>query len=199
MTALGPITAALETDVSRELRRYNLLIWLDKDGHYTAYGDQLAQRHAQGDFFAPVVAFRGSYLEMMLALENHGNKESRDLLLIHMPGHIEESIRKTPILELYRAGKRYRKALDTLVREAATGKVNPDDIDGYLSHGIPGLAAAEQWLANALAQLQNDLSHYLDNLSLDWILDGLLGNGQALKNKIASLANVQWAVLDSNQ
>ena len=186
MTSLGPITAALETEVSRELRRYNLLIWLDKDGHYTPYVDQLAQRHTKGDFFAPVIPFRGSYLEMMLALENHGNKESRDLLLIHMPGHTEESIRKTPILELYRAGYRYRKALDTLVRDAATGKVNPDDIDGYLSHGNLSLTEAEQWLTTALSKPQDNLSHYLDNLSLDWILDSLLGTEQTLKNKFAN-------------
>lgn len=105
MPLLGPISTALESDVSRELRQQNLVIWLDKDSHYTAFVDQLAARHAQGDFFAPVVSFRGSYLEMMLALETHGNNETPDLLLIHLPGHIEDTVRKTPLLELYRAGE----------------------------------------------------------------------------------------------
>ncbi|MEN8443935.1 MAG: BREX-6 system phosphatase PglZ [Cyanobacteria bacterium J06555_13] len=184
----GPITSTLEADVSRELRQRSLVIWLDKDGHYTPYVDQLAERYAQGDFFAPVIPFRGSYLETMLALESHGNKENPDLLLIHMPGHTEDTIRQTPILELYRAGKRYRKALDTLIREAATGKVSPDDIEGYLTRGATDLAQAETWLATALNKPQDDLSHYLDNLSLDWILDGLVGTDPTLKEKFASEA-----------
>ncbi|ESA32469.1 hypothetical protein N836_26035 [Leptolyngbya sp. Heron Island J] len=185
MSSLGPITTTLEADVSRELRQQHLVIWLDKDSHYTDYVDELAQRYSQGDFFAPVIPFRGSYLEMMLALENHGNKETPDLLLIHMPGHTTKSVRRTPILEMYRAGTRYQKALDTLVRNAATGKVNPDDIDGYLSHGISSLEEAEQWLTTALSKPQDDLSHYLENLSLDWILDSLVGTDKTLKTKFS--------------
>lgn len=184
-TSLGPITTTLEAEISRELRQQHLVIWLDKDSHYTTYVDKLAQRHAQGDFFAPVIPFRGSYLEMMLALENHGNKATPDLLLIHMPGHTLQSIRNTPILEMYRAGTQYRKALDTLVRDAATGKVNPDDIDGYLSHGISSLEEAEQWLTTALSKPQDNLSHYLENLSLDWIVDSLVGTDKTLKTKFS--------------
>ncbi len=92
---------------------------------YTLYVDQLVERYAKGEFFAPVVAFRGSYLAMLLTLEPYGNGLDREPLLIHMPGHTEETIRQTPILELYRAGYRYRRALDTLIREAATGRVSP--------------------------------------------------------------------------
>ncbi|MGC1308316.1 MAG: BREX-6 system phosphatase PglZ [Phormidesmis sp.] len=186
MPPLGPITSTLEADVSRELRNQKLVIWLDKDSHYTAFVDQLALRHSQGNFFAPVVSFRGSYLETMLALENHGNHETPDLLLIHLPGHIEDTVRKTPLLELYRAGTRYRKALDTLVREAATGKVSPDDIEGYLSHGVLDLAQAEQWLQTALSQPQDNLSHYLDNLDLTWILDSLIEGKETFTAKFDS-------------
>lgn len=188
MPTLGPITQTLETEVCRKLRQQNLVIWLDKDGHYSPYVDQLTKRYAQGDFFAPVVSFRGSYLEMMLALEPHGNRETPDLLLVHLPGHTTNSIRETPLLELYRAGTEYRKALDTLVREAATGKVSPDDIEGYLTRGVTDLAQAEAWLETALSQPQDNLSHYLDNLSLDWILDGLVGTDPTLKNKFQSEA-----------
>lgn len=37
-----------------------------------------------------------SYLELMMKLESYGNGLDPDQLLIHMPGHIEASIKKTP-------------------------------------------------------------------------------------------------------
>jgi hypothetical protein len=183
MSSLGPITTTLEEELKQKLRQRNLVIWLDKDGIYTPYVDELVERHAQGSFFAPVVSFRGSYLEMLLALENYGDGLNPDVLLIHMPGHTEETIRKTPILELYRPGYRYRKAFDTLIREAATGKVSPDEIEGYLSNGVCDLAQAEQWLATSLRHPKGDLNHLLESLNLEWILDGLIGAEPTLKSK----------------
>ena len=55
---------ALETELKQELRQHGIVIWLDKDGYYNTYVDQLITRYKRDDFFAPVVAFRGSYLEM---------------------------------------------------------------------------------------------------------------------------------------
>jgi hypothetical protein len=186
MTTLGPITTLLEAELKRELRQRHLVIWLDKDGHYSRYVDHLVERHAKGDFLAPVVPFRGSYLEMLLALEDYGNGQTPDLLLIHMPGHTEDSIRKTPILELYRAGYRYRRALETLIREAATGQVSPEEINHYLGQGVPDLVGAEAWLTAALTRPQDDLSAYLDSLSLEWIVDSLLGPEPVLKTRVVT-------------
>ena len=183
MTPSTLITSVLEEEVKEKLRNYGIVVWLDKDGHYSRYVDELSDRYQQGDFFAPVIPFRGSYLEMLFALEPYGNGEDPDRLLIHMPGHTEESIRKTPILELYRAGFRYRRALDTLIREAATGKVTPAQIEDYLSQGVVDLPAAEQWLESALAQPQDDLSHYLHNLKPEWVLDGLLTAETTFKDR----------------
>ena len=184
MPTLGPITSTLEAEVSSRLRQQSLVIWLDTDSHYTAYVNQLAERRAEGDFFAPVVAFRGSYLETMLALETHGNKETPDLLLIHMPGHNINTIKQTPLLELYRAGKKYEKALDTLVREAATGKVNPSEIESYINHGIDSLAHAEQWLEASLNEPKDNLSQTLIDLNdLTYILDELIEPKPSFKQK----------------
>jgi hypothetical protein len=55
MSQLRIITTFLEEEVKRELRQHGIVVWLDKDGHYSAYVDQLVERHAQGDFFAPVI------------------------------------------------------------------------------------------------------------------------------------------------
>lgn len=184
------ITHVLEQEVKRELRQRGIVVWLDKDGVYTPYVDRLSDRYSKGEFFAPVIAFRGSYLEMLLALEPYGNGLDLEPLLIHMPGHTEESIRKTPILELYRAGYRYRRALDTLIREAATGRVSPSQLETYLSNGVTDLAAAEIWLQQATTQPQDSLTAYLESLNLEWILDGILGTDTILRSKISDEASL---------
>jgi hypothetical protein len=171
---MGIITNYLENEIKRVLRQQGIVVWLDKDGYYKNYVDELITRYQQDEFFAPVIAFRGSYLEMLFALESYGNGIDPERLLIHMPGHTEETIRKTPILEMYRAGYRFRKSLKTLVCEAATGKVSPIELENYLFQGIINLTTAETWLENILSQPQDSLGKYLDNLSLEWILDGLL-------------------------
>lgn len=185
MAEPGLITHVLEEEVKRELRQRGIVVWLDKDGVYTPYVDQLSDRYSKGEFFAPVIAFRGSYLEMLFALEPYGNGLDQEPLLIHMPGHNEESIRKTPILELYRVGYRFRKALDTLVREAATGRVSPSHLETYLNSGATDLAAAELWLQQATAQPQDSLATYLESLNLEWILDSILGTNTILRSKIS--------------
>jgi PglZ domain len=172
--SLGPITATLEEELKHELRQHGIAVWLDKDAVYNGYVDQLVKRYEQGQFPFPVIAFRGSYLKMLLALEPYGNGELPDRLLIHMPGHTEESIRKTPLLELYHSGKRFRKALNTLIRQTASGRVNPDQIEAYLNTGIPDLSAADQWLETACNQPKGDLSQYLESLNLEWVLDSLV-------------------------
>lgn len=186
----GLITNVLEKEVKRELRQRGIVVWLDKDGIYTPYVDQLVDRYRKGEFFAPVIAFRGSYLEMLLALEPYGNGLDQEPLLIHMPGHTEESIRKTPVLELYRAGYRYRRALDTLIREAATGRVNPSQLETYLSNGAADLTAAEIWLQQSTTQPQDSLTTYLESLNLEWILDGILGTDAILRSKISDEASL---------
>lgn len=197
MTSLGPLTTQLDEEIKRLLRQHSLVIWLDKDGHYTSYIDQLCDRHQQGDFFAPVIPFRGSYLEMMLALEPYGNRELPDVLLIHMPGHTEETIRKTPLLELYRAGYRHRRALETLIRESALGQVTPDKLDAYLNETELSLTAAEAWLRQVLNRPQDDWNQYLDSLSLEWILEGLLGLHNTFKDRFSAPDNLTplWAHL----
>lgn len=55
----------LERQVAAQVRK-GLVVWLDKDGLYTEFVDQLAERRAQGLFFAPVLAHRGSFLELLI-------------------------------------------------------------------------------------------------------------------------------------
>lgn len=184
------ITGVLEEELKEKLRKYGIVVWLDKDKHYSTYVDNLVERYARGEFFAAVVAFRGSYLKMLLALEPYNNREDPNRLLIHMPGHTEESIRKTPILELYHAGYRYRRSLDTLIREATTGRLSPTEIEHYFKNSVSDITAAEQWLEKAYLP-QNDLASYLGSLSLEWIVDGMLGEGKVLQSRVYDEATVK--------
>ncbi|MBU2688678.1 MAG: PglZ domain-containing protein, partial [Actinobacteria bacterium] len=110
MTDPRPISAALEKEVRGELRRRGIVVWLDRDDCYSGFVDSLAERCARDDFPYPVVPFRGSFLETMLALEDLETGLDQTPLLIHMPGFTEEMMRGTPLLELYKAGYRFRRA-----------------------------------------------------------------------------------------
>ena len=62
----------------------------------------------------PVVSFGGSYLELMLALEPYGSGLDEDHVLIHLPGLNKDTVRQTPVFELYEAGTVFEKALRAL-------------------------------------------------------------------------------------
>ena len=185
MTSQGPISSTLEEELKRELRRQGIVVWLDRNNEYGSYVDTLITRNEQHAFPYPVIAFRGSYLEMILALEHFGDGLDKESLLIHMPGHTETTIRKTPILEWYEAGSRYRRSLETLIKETAIGNVTSDRIDLFLSREGVTLERAELWLQQETAQTRQGLAGYLENLSLEWILDGLLGETQSLREKVS--------------
>lgn len=198
MSQLGPIAGVLEEEIKEKLRQRGIVVWLDRQGHYTDYVDQLVERYEAEDFFAPVVPFRGSFLEMLLALEAHGNGLDQEALLIHVPGHTTTTIRQTPLLELYRAGHCFLKGFESLVREAAVGKVSPAAVEAYLDTGVTDLASAESWLQAETAQPQDGLSSLLTSRSLESLLDGLLGlEGMiADASKLKSLVQTE-ADLDS--
>ncbi len=189
MSELGLITKTLETEIAEQLRQKGIVVWLDKDDRYTAYVDRLIERHQQGEFFAPVVAFRGSYLEMILALDSYGSGLDPEPLLIHMPNHTEETIRATPILELYRAGNRFRKALQTLVREVANGHLKPDEIEAYLNNSMGDIIAAESWLKQSLSKSKPGFASYLENFKPEEIFNRLLAKDNDLQNRVAEENN----------
>ena len=184
MSELGLITKTLESEVTEQLRQKGIVVWLDKDAHYNAYVDSLIERHRQGEFFAPVVAFRSSYLEMILELDGYGSGLDAEPLLIHLPNHTEDTVRATPILELYRAGNRFRKALPTLIREAANGHLKPDDIQAYVNNGIGDINAAEQWLKQSLSVSKPGLAGYLDNFKPEEIFNRLLAKDESLQKQV---------------
>lgn len=172
MTNAGAASQALELEVKNELRRQGIVVWLDKDKAYSTFVDELAARHARGDFPYPVVGFRGSFLELLLNLEPYGSGLDKQPLLIHMPGFNEESIKETPVLELYAAGVRFRKSLDTLIREAATGRVAPAEVDKFIT-SRPTVEDTDAWLNTAIERSTLGLAAKLNEFGPRLLVDAI--------------------------
>ncbi len=152
---LRPVSQKLADDVREQVRKHGLVVWLDRDGHYTGFVDGLAEAAGAGSLPYRVFGYRGSHLELMLALEGATSGVDAPLLLLHLPGFTQQSVRQTPALSLYRAGTQYQIALATLVSNAAAGEVEPERIAHFLGADAGGasltLAGADAWLSAALA------------------------------------------------
>ena len=177
----GPISARLESDLRSSVRSNGIVVWLDLDGHYTEFVDGLIELRKSERLPYQVCAWRGSHLELMLALEPLAGGVEKTPLVVHLPGFNEESIRDTPLLALYSAGVRYRKGLDRLVTEAASGQVRPERIEAFRAQGGLTLESADAWLSALLHDDQGGLAGQLRNLPPTALLDDLLSQGLVAK------------------
>jgi hypothetical protein len=182
---LGPVSRAVEADLRTWVRRHGIVVWLDGDSHYTDLVEQLSRSRAAGDLPYEVFAFRGSHLELAFALEPLSGGVTKKSLVIHLPGFNEQDVRETPLLELYLAGARYRKALDTAVTEAAAGQVPPEEITAFLARGGLTLAAADAWLLGRVARAEGGVAAQLRSVSLPALLDDLLGGVGPVTTQLA--------------
>jgi len=180
----GPVSTALWQEVSSEVRRQGLIIWLDKDASYSHFVDQLAEKSTSGEIPFPVVGFRGSFLELLFKLERYGSGLDKPQLLLHMPGFNEESIRGTPILELYEPGVRFRKNLDTLVREASAARVAPAEVTDFLATS-PTLEAADEWLSGAVSRNAVGLEAILHEFGPRMLVEAL-AEAASLDSRVSS-------------
>ena len=187
-TATGPVERELLEELENTVRQRNLVFWLDKYGHYTELVDRMV--HARktgeaGELAYPVVAVRGSYLAAMLALEQFGSAEQPERLLIHLPGHDEASVRTTPLLELYELGFRYRRALDTLVEQVATGLLAPAEVRALVGRRDLTLALAESTLAEHLGERREGLDKTLSRLALEQVAESVLAGTGLVTSVVA--------------
>ena len=174
----GPVSAFLEGELRNAIQRNRIVIWLDMDNHYSSFVDRLIAARAAGALPYPVYAFRGSYLELMRALQGVASGVEKVPLLIHLPGFNEETVRQTPLLELYYAGTRYRRALATLITEAAAGRIMPSQIDSFLRRPDLTLSAADRWLHELLSSDDDGFTAQLRYLSPTAFIDDLLSSGE---------------------
>lgn len=170
VTALASRTLAAE--LTKKVRERGLVLWVDAEGHYEGFVDALGQ--APLEFPYPVVGYRRSYLELMLALERYGSGLEPEHVLVHLPGLNKKTLEQTPVYELYKAGTSFEKSLATLVREAAKGVARPEETDAFLSRSPVSLEGADRWLGSLGGQPRDELSILLDALGLDDVVMGLL-------------------------
>ncbi len=163
---------ALAAEVRKRVRERGLVIWLDAEGSYTAHADALAARAFE--FPYPVVPLRGSYLELMLALEPYGNGLTPEHVLIHLPGLNKDTVKETPVYELCAAGIVFEKNLGTLVREASVGVARPEEVDAFTRTAGLTLAKADAWLEGLSGQPHDGLSLLMQSLGIDDVVLALL-------------------------
>lgn len=56
----GLVSAALEQEVRREVQRRGVVVWLDRDGHYSDFVDDLIRRHRAGEVAEPTSSARAT-------------------------------------------------------------------------------------------------------------------------------------------
>ncbi|AUX22407.1 alkaline phosphatase [Sorangium cellulosum] len=175
----GAASRALAVEITKKVRERGLVVWIDADRQYTALVDAL--RDGAFGFSYPVVPYRGSYLELMLALEPHGNGLDADHVLVHLPGVNKETVKETPVFELYKAGVVFEKSLGTLVREAAAGAATLEEIDAFVR--APGLSLdrADRWLDDLRAQPRDGITLLLESRGLEDIVLGLVADDPRLR------------------
>jgi hypothetical protein len=182
-----PVSAKLCESLATDIERRKVVTLIDTKRHYTALVDALREAD---DWVAPVLAHRGSYLELMIELERHAGGVEPSRVLVHLPGEIE--ITRTPMLEIAKAGKTVRKALDTLVREAAVGRVTPDQVEAFLVEqgDALSLASADAWMAAKISAASGDLTAALQAMSLPALATALLDPSSPLVAKIPNNADL---------
>jgi hypothetical protein len=146
-----------------------------------------------GIFSYPLLAYRGSFLELMLKLEGHQDGITMQPLVLHMPGFNEEDITRTPAYELYCSGRRHRIALPTLIRNAAQGQVTPAQLEAALETGFTRLNDADAWLDALLRGEETGSQPELSASSPRQLFDDLIHGEGAAKHlgETAMLTAVQ--------
>jgi hypothetical protein len=191
MRTLGPISSALEAELRQRVQQNGIVIWLDRDGHYSPLVDQLQALRAEGALPYAVHGFRGSHLALMLDLDAVAAGSDPPRLLIHLPGFSRDTVTQTPVFGLYRSGTEFRKALATLIRETAAGQVPGEAIEAFVATEPESLAMADVWLQ---AQLQADgggLYEQVRSTSMVEVVEQLLSDGPLCRQLTSADAHIQ--------
>lgn len=166
-----PASTLLAAEVAKRVRERGLVVWIDAEGQFTDLVDGLAT--GAFAFSYPVVPFRGSYLELMLALEPYNGGLLPEHVLVHLPRLNKDTVAETPVFELFKAGKVFEKNLVSLVREAAVGVATPGEVDAFVRSPDLALKAADRWLDDLRAQPRDHVTVLIEGLGLDDVAIGL--------------------------
>ena len=123
---LGPVSATLEADLRTTGSAGTASCSGSTSTTTTRTSSTGSSRmKAAGAIPYEVRAFRGSHLALMLDLEALDAGVEKTPLVIHLPGFNEETVRETPLLELYFAGRALPQGAGHPVNEAAGARSVP--------------------------------------------------------------------------
>lgn len=105
-------------------------------------------------------------------------------MLVHLSGLNKESVKETPVFELYKAGTVFEKGLATLVREAAVGSATPDELEAFLKGPGLSLGGADAWLAALRAEPRDRLTLLLEGIGRDNVVMDLLSGSPRFNDEI---------------
>ena len=174
---LGPVSRALEEDLRAYVVRGGIVVWLDADCTYTGLVERLIALRAAHQLPYEVRAYRGSHLELMMAIDDLADAADKPALVIHAPGFNKESIRLSPLLELSLAGTYYLRALPTVITTAAAGLATPDAIEAFCRKDGLTLERADAWLTSQTEASVIGLRGQLGLHRVPALLDDLFAGG----------------------
>lgn len=183
--SLGPVSAVLERDLRNWVRGHGIVMFLDGKSLYSGFVNQLSALRAADRLPYEVKSYRHSFLELLLELEPLTGGLEKPAVVLHLPGFVEGMVADSPLFELYESGARYRKALDTLVTEAASGQVRPELLESFLQQeSVLTLEGADAWLAALLDERSGGLAADLLGRSLPTVMDELLVGGDLARRAV---------------
>jgi hypothetical protein len=163
---MGIIAEYIKNKLSQDIRTRGLLVWLDKENEFSALVDTWIAQKKEGRFHYDIFAFRGSFLELMVQSKDVLSSSDMPKCVIHMPGFNEQEIKETPVLEAYKAGQRWRISLETMIREAAQGRLTENQIQHLLSNKPLTLSQADDFISKSAdipQEIKQLLSTYGEN------------------------------------
>lgn len=181
---LKPASARLERDLYEFVKTHGLAIWLDASSNYVSFVRGLSERAAAGEFPFPVLAFEGSFMELLLTLEPYGNGLTPERAVVYLPGFNTTTVSETPLYELFCAGTRHEIALDKLIEQASVGLVRPEQAAEFRKRK-PSLEEADAWLAAASAADKDVLLLELNDRRESSVLSELFSEDSPLVDALA--------------
>ena len=191
---MGVIAEHIQRKLEKDIREKGLLIWLDKEDEFTPFVDALIQSRKEGNFPYDVYAFRGSFLRLMIESKEILSGKNIPKCLIHMPLFNEQEIRETPILEAYKAGQRWRVSLETMVREAAQGRLTQEQTEYLLEKNDLTLARAEEFISQE-EQIPQEIKKLLQKYGEDGLVRKFLNDPATINEELLVDSHQCFALL----
>jgi hypothetical protein len=168
----APMRAALCALLEAEVQRHGIVVWLDRAKAFESVALALAQPEARRSY--ALVRFEGSWLQVMLALDEHTRSVDRPRLVVYLPGYDARSVLPTPALSVFESASRFVPTVPQLLRDSAAGVIAPSAIEAILAEESIEFSRAEQWLVRERDARGAERRDAFSRLSLPALLDELL-------------------------